>query len=108
MRLEYTFTTAPPLLAFSFPNSRIHIDHGFELRVVNHLYNYRLAAVIYFRETDAHFVSYLITTDGQVWFYDGMLYRNNPQMDYCGLLHVNSPLDSCRGGQASVAVYERT
>jgi hypothetical protein len=113
VRLEYIFKTAPPLLAFSFPNSRTHIDHGFELKVNNHKHNYRLNAVVYFRETDAHFVSYVITRDGQIWFYDGILYKNNPQMEYCGLLsrcHENSesPLEFCRGGQASLAVYART
>ena len=63
-------------------------------------------------EADAHFVSYVITRDSQIWFYDGVLYKSNPQMEYCGLLTTvchdeNSPLEFCRGGQASLAVYER-
>ena len=112
IRLEYIFKTAPPLLAFSFPNSRTHIDHNFELKVDNHKHNYRLNAVVYFREADAHFISYVITTDGQIWFYDGILYKSNPRMEYCGLLsnenlNSGSPLEFCRGGKASLAVYTR-
>ena len=108
VRVEYVFRTAPPLLAFSFPDSATHIDHTVELKLVGQTHHYQLAAVIYFREMDAHFVSYVITSDGQIWFYDRMLYRSNPNMEYCGLLLRQPPqLDSCRGGQASVAIYAR-
>lgn len=108
-KIEYRFQAAPPLLAFSFPGSMTHIDHSFELTVDGSLHTYQLFTVIYYREVDAHFISYVITKDGQIWFYDGMSYLNNPTMEYCGTLH-NQPLQlkTCRGGQASVAIYART
>jgi hypothetical protein len=105
-RIEYKFQAAPPLLAFSFPGSMTYIDHSFELKVDGRLHTYKLSTVIYFCEADAHFVSYVITKDGQIWFYDGMSYLSNPTMEYCGTLHNQPPqLETCRGGQASVAIY---
>ncbi|KAF8800466.1 hypothetical protein BYT27DRAFT_7313647 [Phlegmacium glaucopus] len=105
-QIAYRFHTAPPLLAFSFPGSMTQIDHRFELKVNNSMYTYQLSSVIYYREVDAHFISYVILKDGQVWFYDGMSYLSNPAMEYCGSLHNQPPqFKTCRGGQASVAVY---
>ena len=105
--IEYKFLAAPPLLAFSFPGSMTYIDHSFELKYNGSLHStYQLTTVIYYREVDAHFVSYVITKDGQIWFYDGMSCLSNPTMEYCGTLHNQPPqLETCRGGQASVAIY---
>ena len=108
-KIEYRFKAAPPLLAFSFPGSSTDIDHSFELTVNDKLHKYHLSTVIYYREVDAHFVSYVIMKDGQIWFYDGMSYLRNPTMEYCGTLHNQPPqLETCRGGQASVAIYAQT
>ena len=108
-KIKYRFQTAPPLLAFSFPGSTTYIDHDIELKVNGSLHTYQLSGVIYYREVDAHFVSYVITKDGQIWFYDGMTYLSNPTMEYCGTLHNQPPqLETCRGGQASVAIYAQT
>ena len=108
-KIEYRFKAAPPLLAFSFPGSSTDIDHSFELTVNDKLHKYHLSTVIYYREVDAHFVSYVIMKDGQIWFYDGMSYLRNLTMEYCGTLHNQPPqLETCRGGQASVAIYAQT
>jgi hypothetical protein len=108
-KIVYRFEAAPPLLAFSFPGSSTHIDHSFELSVDDKQHTYQLFTVIYYHEVKAHFVSYVITKDGQIWFYDGMSYLSNPTMEYCGTLHNLPPqLNTCRGGQASVAIYTRT
>ena len=70
------------------------------------LHTYHLFTVMYYHEVDAHFVSYVITKDGQIWFYDGISYLSNPTMEYCGTLHNQPPqLETCRGGQASVVIY---
>ena len=105
-KIEYRFQAAPPLLAFSFPGSMTYIDHSFELKVNGSLHTYQLSSVIYYCEARAHFVSYVIMKDGQIWFYDGMTYLSNPTMEYCGTLHNQPPqLETCRDGQASVAIY---
>ena len=104
--LEHTFYVAPPLLGFSFPQSTTTIDHSFSLQVKEETHTYNLVAVIYYREADRHFISQIITMDGQVWFYDGMSYALNPGMEYSGSLNHQPPaLSTCRGGEATLAIY---
>lgn len=82
------------------------IDHRFELKINSSMYTYQLSSVIYYCEVDIHIVSYVILKDGQVWFCDGMSYLSIPAMEYCGSLYNQPPqFKTCRGGQASVAVY---
>ena len=56
---------------YSLAQPTISIVHTFSVRLENRVQNYSLAAVIYY--SHEHFTTQIITRDGRVWFYDGML-----------------------------------
>ena len=106
MNVETTFVTAPPLLILEFSNSEIEIDHCHDIKRFDETHKYDLAGVIYYR--DEHFISNIIilniiTTDKQVWFYDGL--ATGSQLIYSGSLQSCPQLSVCRGGMASAAFY---
>ena len=105
VKIEKTFVATPPLVILEFSNSSIEIDHCFEIKVSNETHKYDLVGIVYYRNTDQHFVSNIITVDKQLWFYDGLNIGLQPV--YSGFL-LNCPqLTSCRGGLASAAFYIR-
>lgn len=104
MNVETTFVTAPPLVMLEFSNSSIEIDHSFEIKLSNdEIHKYDLAGVVYYSNTDQHFVSNIITADKQLWFYDGL--NTGSQLVYSGSLLSGPQLTTCRGGSASAAFY---
>ena len=103
VNVETTFVTAPPLLILEFSNSEIEIDHCLDIKRFDETHKYDLAGVIYYRDTDEHFISNIITTDKQLWFYDGL--TTGSQLIYSGSLQSCPQLTVCRGGTASAAFY---
>jgi hypothetical protein len=100
--------STPPLLAFEFSaQPTINIVHSLSVQIENHVQKYSLAAVIYYSHN--HFTTQIITQDGRVWFYDGMLIVNQliePTLNCTG--SINDPLFSvqaCRGGIPCAALY---
>ena len=62
----------PPLLVFDFNNQpSINIDHHLAASVDGVNARYDLKGVIYFG--NHHFTSRWVSTDGTVWFHDGMV-----------------------------------
>ena len=105
VNIETTFVTPPPLLMLEFSNSSIEIDHHLEIKLFNETHKYDLAGVVYYRDTDQHYVSNIVTADNQVWFYDGL--KTGSQLVYSGSLLSCSHLTTCRGGSVSAAFYVR-
>ncbi|KAF8897113.1 hypothetical protein CPB84DRAFT_1655757, partial [Gymnopilus junonius] len=63
---------------------------------------YSLAGVIYFGQ--AHFTARIIKSDGQIWYYDGML--DNGNLSYDGTFSTNTPdISFAHGRVASAAIY---
>ncbi|KAF8809973.1 hypothetical protein BYT27DRAFT_7093289 [Phlegmacium glaucopus] len=106
VNIETTFVTAPPLVILEFSNSNIEIDHCLEIKQFNETHKYNLAGVIYYRNTDEHFISNIITADKQLWFYDGL--NTGSQLINSGSLLSCPQLTVCRGGAASAAFYTHT
>ena len=52
--------------------SEIDIDDEFELLHLGQPYKYNLAGVVYYKNAEQHFVSIVVTSNKQLWFYDGM------------------------------------
>jgi len=105
--LKIRFCLSPPLLVFSIPGVRIHIDTAFNLSIENTEHMYTLAAVIYFSNSHS---AQIITRDGRIWFYDGMeiLNRNlQPTLEYVGVIHNQFNMHTCRGGDATALIYAR-
>jgi len=86
-----------------FSNSNIKIDHFFEINKDDQIYRYELAGVIYYRDTDKHFFSNIITADKQLWFYDGI--STGSQMVNMGSLVESLSLTTYRDELASAAFY---
>ena len=104
--IRLKFCRTPPLLAFEFSaQPTISIVHTFSVRLENRVQNYSLAAVIYY--SHEHFTTQIITRDGRVWFYDGMLITPTvPTLNCVG--SINDPsfsLQVCRGGTPCAALY---
>ena len=103
VNVNTTFITIPPMIVLEFSNSNIKIDHFFEINKDDQIYRYELAGVIYYRDTDKHFFSNIITADKQLWFYDGI--STGSQMVYMGSLVESLSLTTYRDGLASAAFY---
>ena len=106
--IRLKFCRMPPLLAFEFSaQPTIDIVHTLNVQLENHVQRYSLAAVIYY--SHSHFTTQIITQDGRVWFYDGMLItdpRAEPTLECVG--SINDPSFSvqvCRGRTPCAALY---
>ena len=104
------FCHSPPLLVFSIPHLRIHIDTTFKISIENKDSEYMLAAVIYY--ANSHFTAQIITRDGRIWFYDGMEIVDpnmQPTLKYVGIIHSQTNMHTChgRGGEATALIYAR-
>jgi hypothetical protein len=99
----------PPLLMFSMSNSRTHLNTTFDIVSVNNqISTYTLLAVIYY--ADQHFTAQIVTRDGRIWYYDGLTLINpdiQPTLEEVGSIHYGPDLQSCKGGQATAAIYAR-
>ena len=97
--IQLRFCRMPPLLAFEFlAQPAIDIDHMLNVQIKDsdRIQRYSLAAVIYY--SNHHFTTQIITRDGRVWFYDGMLITNptvEPTLDCVG--SINDPSFSVQG-----------
>ena len=107
--IRLKFCTTPPLLAFEFSaQPTIGIVHSFSVQLENSIQkNYSLAAVIYY--SNNHFTTQIITRDGRVWFYDGMLIADltvDPTLVCVGSINDTSfSMQVCRGGSPCAAIY---
>jgi hypothetical protein len=97
--LKLRFRHNPPLLVFSIPQLRIHIDITFKISIENSDHIYTLAAVIYY--ANLHFTAQIITRDRRIWFYNGMEILDpniQPTLEYVGIIHSQINMHTCRGG----------
>ncbi|KAF8803149.1 hypothetical protein BYT27DRAFT_7305464 [Phlegmacium glaucopus] len=102
VNIETTFIVPPPFVVLEFSSSSTEIDHSFELTHLGEQHRYSIAGIIYYR--DHHFMSHIITSDKQVWFYDGLSIGG--QMFYSGSLTTHQTLlTTSRGGSAAAAIY---
>jgi len=70
--IQKTFNNLPPLIALEFSGADMTIDDVVRIKYNEDACTYRLAGVVYYRQTEQHFVSKIITRDNQTWFYDGL------------------------------------
>ena len=104
VRIETSFTTAPPLLALEFSRCNMEIDHSIKINVHGDLHRYKIAGVVYFKSGQSHFVSNVIMEDNQVWYYDGLI--NGGEMVNTRPLDADpAMLSTCIGGSAVLALY---
>ena len=98
------FIQCPPMIVFHFSGQNPIIDYTFELDINNTLYKFGLSGIIYFGSD--HFIGRIITSDSQVWIYDGI--KSTDQMIiYDGLLLNNRLIDLniCDQKKAIAAIY---
>jgi hypothetical protein len=65
LKVESTFSIAPPLLALEFSRCNMEIDHSITINVHENLHRYNLAGVMYFKSGESHFVSNIIMEVGR-------------------------------------------
>ena len=106
--IQLKLRTTPPLLAFEFSaQPTININHSLSLQLENRVQKYSLTTVIYYSHN--HFTTQIITRDGRVWFYDGMLITDptvEPTLHCTG--SINDPsfdVQVCRGASPCAAFY---
>ena len=68
-------------LALEFSGADIRIDDIVRIDYGATLHTYRLAGVVYYRQTEQHFVSKIVTRDNQMWFYQEVLDRSITAVD---------------------------
>ena len=103
--LKIRFCYIHPLLVFSIPWLRIHIDTTFKISTEHSDHMYTLAAVIYY--ANSHFTAQIITCDGRFWFYNGMEILDpniQPTLKYVGSIHSQINMHTCRG-EATALIY---
>ena len=107
--IKLRFQHSPPLLVFSMPDSRTHINTTFDIvSVDSQVSMYTLLAVIYY--ADQHFTAQIVTRDGRIWYYDGLAPVNpdiQPTLKEVGSIHCRPDLQSCKGGRATATIYAR-
>jgi hypothetical protein len=99
--INYSFTNMPSLIVFELANHVLHIDLLIDLQPCNGNHRMRLAGVVYYGQH--HFTAQIILSDGQIWFYDGIVTGNH--LVYSGSINQNPDLSHCRGKQAVAAIY---
>jgi len=97
----FSFIQPPNILALSFPQSNLHIDAEFLMKVENNDYQYILRGIIYFGAD--HFTSCIITDQTLIWYHDGM--ETEADVEYEGTIGNIQDLNTCRGKTAIVAIY---
>ena len=109
VNIKLRFQHGPPLLVFSMAGSRTHINPSFDITSIDTcISTYTLLAVIYY--ADQHFTAQVVTRDGRIWYYDGLALINpnsQPTLEEAGSIHCQPNLQSCRGCQATAAIYYR-
>ena len=90
-------------MILEFSGLEIVIDHNFEIAHLGQCHKYSLAGVVYYKDTEQHFVSNIVTPDKQLWSYDHMI--NDGHMSCLELLAIHQLVRQCRGGSASAAFY---
>lgn len=101
LSLTYMFTSIPELLALEFSGQSPSIDALITIEKDRDEFQFELRGVIYFGA--GHFTSRLIGQEGLTWYHDGVV--TGAETVYEGLLPSLTDLSSCRGKEASVAVY---
>jgi len=97
----FSFIQPPNILALSFPQSNLHINAEFLMKVENNDYQYILRGIIYFGAD--HFTSRIITDQTLIWYHDGMETAAN--VEYEGTIGNIQDLNTCRGKTAIAAIY---
>ena len=111
--IKLRFQHCPPLLVFSFPNSKTHIDTSFNIASIDnlgHVSMYTLLAVIYYANQHFTQTAQIVTHDRRIWYYDGLVLVNanvQPSLEEIGSIHCHPDLQNCRGGQATAAIYAK-
>jgi hypothetical protein len=103
VNINISFIVPPPLVILEFSGSGIDIDDSFEVVHQGQAQKYDLAGVVYYKHAERHFVSSMVTSDKQLWSYDGL--RNGGHMSCLGPLPLHQPVTQCRGGSACAAFY---
>jgi hypothetical protein len=97
---RYSFQRDSPILAFDVSDVDVDPDRSLTVTVHDKDFQYRLHSIVYFG--GGHFVSRVVTADGQVWFHDGIATGNS--MFYDGTLE-SCNLKVCRLKSPIVLVY---
>ena len=89
----FSFIQPPNILALSFPQSNLHTDTEFLMKVEHNDYQYILRGIIYFGAD--HFTSRIITDQTLIWYHDGI--ETAADVDYKGTIGNVQDLNTCRG-----------
>lgn len=99
-RRQFSFDIPSPILAVDLVSNQLGINAALSVRVGNEDFLYDLKGVIYF--LGAHFTSRIVTPDGQVWFYDGLV---SEVARFEGCIGDIGNLGKAGERTASVAIY---
>lgn len=97
------FTQLPDFVLFNVRECQIKMEHTITLQTGNE--SYRLCGVIYFGSF--HFTARIVTSDGLVWFNDGIQTKSSSQRNgNIGDLS-SQVMSKAKGRKASIMIYTR-
>jgi hypothetical protein len=99
MAITHHFLLPIPFIAIALGNQQLQIDQTFSIYINNQQFRYELRGIVYYRES--HFTARVVNHNGMIWFHDGI--ATGQSLEYEG--RVVESLNSCKGKQASVAIY---
>jgi len=99
------FHQIPSILAFSL-NDKLTLSKKMKVNIEGSSVVFTLRGIIYFG--GYHFTSRIMTSDGQIWFHDGILTGYRSQAIGKTSDFTNSELLECNGKDAIIALYAQT
>jgi hypothetical protein len=100
------FNQTPSVMAFSISNDKLTLSKKMKVNIEGSSVVFTLKGIIYFG--GYHFTCRMITSDGHIWFHDGISTGSRSQ--YVGKTSdfTNSKLLECNGKHAVIALYAQS
>ena len=102
MKHKY-YTEVPKLMVFEYPNQKIATSHKITFKSNGDTTVLHLRGIVYHGSN--HFTSRIISSEGDIWFHDGIATGKSCEDDGHLSTTSNQDLKSCKGRQLVLAIY---
>ncbi len=99
------YNDVPDILVFEYPDLNIKTSHKIKIKVNEELKTLYLRGIVYF--DSYHFISYIISLEGNIWYHDGMIIKRNCVDEGHLKLMTSEKLLTCKNKTLTLAVYSQ-
>ena len=100
---QIDYTKEPQLLIMEYPDTNIKTSHRIKIKVANKTCVLTLKGIVYYG--DNHFTSRIVTSNGSVWFNDGITTGRNSIEEGQLSMMSDQELRKCRDKNLLLVVY---